>query len=303
MHICMDWQKVNFDWNRARAFLVTAEEGSLSKASASLGMTQPTLSRQVSALEEELSVALFERGNKGLELTPSGLELLEHVRKMGEAAMSLSLAASGQSDTIEGSVCVSTTQIMAVYVMPSIIKKLRQEAPGIMIELVASDEESDLKKREADIAIRACRPTQPYLIATKLSKMSAPLYIAKSYFDELGRPSSLEEFSKANFIGFGNNDFFMQLLNARGMNLSSENFPFFSEDRLVQIELVKQGLGIGLMPKEIGDKESAVLPILSQLEPFEAEMWLVTHRELRTSRRIKKVFDFLVSELRHDTTQ
>ena len=294
----MDWRKLNFDWNRTRAFLVTAEEGSLSKAAHSLGTTQPTLSRQVSALEQELSVALFERVGKGFELTPSGMQLLEHARKMGEAAAHFSLAASGQSDVIEGNVCISTTRIMAAYVMPGILKKLRQEAPGIKIELLASDQTSDLKRREADIAIRSFRPTQPDLIIKKLSKVSAPLYIAKTYFDELGRPGSPEEFNKANFIGFGNDDLFLQLLNARGMKLSADNFPLSSEDRLVQLELVKQGLGIGLLPREIGDNDPSMIPVLPELEPFEADMWLVTHRELRTSRRIKKVFDFLVSELK-----
>lgn len=100
----MDWRSVKFDWNRARAFLVTAEEGSLSAAARALGMTQPTLGRQVSSLESELGVALFERGGRGLELTPSGLDLLEHVRAMGAAATRLSLSASGQSQTDRKSV-------------------------------------------------------------------------------------------------------------------------------------------------------------------------------------------------------
>ena len=97
----MDWRAVRFDWNRARAFLVTAEEGSLSRAAAALGMTQPTLGRQVSAIETELGVALFERSGRGLHLTPNGLDLLEHARAMGEAANRLSLTASGRSDELE----------------------------------------------------------------------------------------------------------------------------------------------------------------------------------------------------------
>jgi len=80
----MDWRSVKFDWNRARAFLVTAEEGSLSAAARALGMAQPTLGRQVDALEEELGVVLFERVGRGFTLTPSGLELLDHVRAMGD---------------------------------------------------------------------------------------------------------------------------------------------------------------------------------------------------------------------------
>jgi DNA-binding transcriptional LysR family regulator len=96
----MDWRAINFDWNHARAFLVTAEEGSLTAAAQALGMAQPTLGRQVAALEAATGVALFERVGRGLELTPSGRDLLEHVRAMYEAAGNLSLAASGQSRSI-----------------------------------------------------------------------------------------------------------------------------------------------------------------------------------------------------------
>src|SRR3954469_6707929 len=100
MRICMDWRWVRFDWNQARAFLVTAEEGSLSAAARALGMTQPTLGRQVVALEEELGVGLFERAGRRLAPTPPGLHLLEHARAMGAAANRVSFAASGQSQSV-----------------------------------------------------------------------------------------------------------------------------------------------------------------------------------------------------------
>ena len=101
MRFCMDWRNLNFDWNRARAFLVTAEEGSFSAAARALRSTQPTVGRQVSALEDELRVTLFERTSAGLVLTQSGLELLEHVRVMA-AALQTSFAAAGQSRAVEG---------------------------------------------------------------------------------------------------------------------------------------------------------------------------------------------------------
>src|SRR3954469_19189080 len=121
MRFCMDWRSVKFDWNRARAFLVTAEEGSLSAAARALGMAQPTLGRQVDALEEELGVVLFERVGRGLTLTPSGLELLEHVREMGEAANRVSLAAAGQSQSIEGSICIAVSEVYAAFLLPPIL--------------------------------------------------------------------------------------------------------------------------------------------------------------------------------------
>ena len=122
---------MKFDWNRARAFLVTAEEGSLSAAARSLGMTQPTLSRQVDALEDELGLVLFERVGRGLVLTRSGLELLEQVRGMGEAATRVSLTASGQTQSIEGAICITASEVNSAFWLPPIIAKLRAAHPGI----------------------------------------------------------------------------------------------------------------------------------------------------------------------------
>ena len=217
----MDWKSVKFDWNRARAFLVTAEEGSLSAAARALGMTQPTLGRQVSALEEELGVVLFERAGLGLVLTPGGLELLEHVREMGEAASLVSLTASGQSTNIEGTVCISASEVYSVFLLPPIIAKLRKLESKINIEVIATNLTSDLRRREADIAIRNFRPTQPELIAKKIKDDSARLYATAEYLKSLGKISSAEDLKRADFISFDNTGMLMNGLNERGMKFSA----------------------------------------------------------------------------------
>ncbi len=293
----MDWRSVNFDWNRARAFLVTAEEGSLSAAARALGMTQPTLGRQVTALEQELGVALFERVGRGLALTPSGLELVEHVRAMGDAASRVSLTASGQSQSIEGAICITTTEAYAAFVLPPIIAKLRQIEPGITIEIVASNAVSDLRRREADIAIRNGRPTDPDLIGKKVKDDFAQFYATPAYLDQIGNPSSLAGFSQADFIGFDDNKPLLDGLNALGFNLTGGNFPVLTGSHLGYWELVKQGLGVGVMQMQTGDAEPLVKRVLPTMDPIEVPVWLVAHRELRTSRRVRLVFDFLSDEL------
>jgi len=294
----MDWRSVKFDWNRARAFLVTAEEGSLSAAARALGMTQPTLGRQVGALEEELGVALFERVGRGLALTPSGLELVEHVRTMGEAASRVSLAASGQSQSIEGTVRITATEVASAFVLPAIVAKLRRTEPGIVVEVVASDSVRDLRRREADIALRSGRPSDPGLIAVKLRDETARLYATDGYLARIGNPQSSEELSMAEFIGSEENERFLQWLNALGLDLTARNFPVLCGNHLVLWELVKQGVGIGAMPTLIGDAEPLVRRAAPWLAPFDFELWLVSHRELRTSRRVRLVFDWLAEELR-----
>ncbi len=293
----MDWKAVNFDWNRARAFLVTAEEGSLSAAARALGMTQPTLGRQVSALEKELNVALFERVGQGLILTPSGLELVEHVRAMGEAANKVSLVASGQSQSIEGSVCISASEVHAYFYLPKIIKKLRKIAPKINIEIIATNKVSDLRRREADIAIRNFRPTHPELIARKIRDEKAQLYATSEYIQSLTEPVTLTILNSAEYISFDSSGELMNGLNALGLNLNKTNFPIISENFLTHWQLVKQGVGIGIMPTDIGDSDPLVQRVTDDFPIIEYPIWLTTHRELNSSRRVRLVFDLLVKEL------
>ena len=295
MHFRMDWRSVKFDWNRARAFLVTAEEGSLSAAARALGMAQPI--RQVGALEEELSVVLFERVGRGLTLTPSGLELLDHVRAMGDAANRVSLSAAGQSQSIEGTVCIAASETYAAILLPPIIAKLRRAEPGIDIEIVTSNKASDLRRREADIAIRNFRPTEPDLVAKKIRDVPARLYAAPAYLERIGNPKVPYDLRHADFISIDNSGMFLKGLNALGLNLAQRNFPIFTENYLVMWELVKHGLGIGVLDGNIGDAEPLVRRALPDLGPLMFPIWLVAHREVNTSRRIRAVFDLLAEEL------
>jgi DNA-binding transcriptional LysR family regulator len=297
MRICMDWRSVRFDWNRARAFLVTAEEGSLSAAARALGMTQPTLSRQVDALEDELSLVLFERAGRGLILTPSGLELLDHVRGMGEAASRLSRAASGQAQSIEGSICIAASEAYSVYILPPIIEKLRQEYPEISVEIVASDKSSDLLRREADIAIRHVSSPQPDLITKKIRDDEGYFYAAHSYRAKLGNPRSVSDLKDADFLAFADNGALINALGALGLKVTERNFPIICDNHIVQWHLVKQGVGIGGITKDIGDAEPLVCRVLPDMAPIIVPMWLATHRELNTSKRVRAVFDFLVAAL------
>ena len=288
---------MNFDWNRARAFLVTAEEGSLSAAARALGMAQPTLGRQVDALEAELGVVLFERVGRGLTLTPGGVDLLEHVRLMGNAATRMSLAAAGQSQEIEGTISIAASEVYAAMLLPPILLRLRREHPGIEVEIVASTRASDLRRREADIAIRNFPPTEPELIAKKLRDAPARLYAAPSYLESIGNPLLPHDLTRADFISIDGSGGFLKGLNALGLNLSERNFPILSENWLVMWEMVKAGLGIGVLDGTIGDAEPRVRRVLPDFPPLMFPIWLVTHRELNTSRRVRTVFDLLAATL------
>ena len=190
MQKCMNWAAISFDWNQIRAFWATAEEGSFSAAARALGQTQPTLGRQVAALEEDLGVTLFERAGRSLLPTKAGLDLLEHCREMGAAAQRISLTASGASQAVEGQVRITATDIMCLHVLPPAVAQIRRVAPGIEVDLVAANDIRDLLRREADIAVRHVRPEQADLTARLVQEATARPYAATRYLEARGRPAS-----------------------------------------------------------------------------------------------------------------
>ena len=293
----MNWQAISFDWNQVRAFLATAEEGSLSAAARALGQTQPTLSRQVAALEEQLGVTLFERAGRAMALTDAGRGLLEHVRVMADAATRISLSASGQSQTVEGKVVITATGNLAVRQLPPIIKKIHAVAPNLQIDIRPSNEVQDLTRREADISIRHARPEQPDLIAKLLYETSAHIYTSQAYLKTFGPIASMQDLSRATFIGLDRIDEMIAAFKEYGLTLSRDQFRFNSPNGNLLYELVKQGLGVSILTKDVETYSDTIRPVLPDQFAIPIPVWLVTHRELHTSKRIRVVYDILAEEL------
>lgn len=287
----------DFDWNHIRAFLATAETGSFSAAARKLGQTQPTLSRQIAALEQDLGVMLFERIGRTLEITQSGMELLEHTRLMGDAANQIALTASGQAQSIDGLVRITASDVMSAYFLPDLLREVRAQAPRLRIDVIASNDIQDLMRREADIAIRHVRPEQPELIAKLVQEASGHFYATTEYLNHAGRPKSKRALSQHEFISFGNTDQMIAYLKPLGIHLSDENFRLGSQNGIVAWEYAKQGFGIAPMSEVVGDATPGVERVIPGMEPIKFPIWLTTHRELHTSRRIRLVFDLLADYL------
>ncbi len=287
----------NLDWNQLKAFLETAETGSLSAAARKLGLTQPTLSRQVAAIEERMGVTLFERVGKAMALTPTGLDLLEHARAMGAAAEALRLAATGRSQAVGGVVSVSASDAVAAHLLPPLVRQLREKEPGIAIEVISSNALSDLLRREADIAIRHVKPVQPDLIARLIREAAAHFYASEGWVKVRGHPRNAEEAAHLPFVGSDRSGQFLALLRQHGLPLTEANFSCYSDHSMAHWALVRQGMGIGAMMDEIARDTPGIIRVLDDVPPVRFPIWLVTHRELRTSTRIRVVFEALAQGL------
>lgn len=292
MRICMK----PMDWNHIRAFHATAMDGSLSAAARRLGLTQPTLSRQVLALEAELGVGLFERRGRKLLLTQTGSALLDHIQIMGDAADNLALAASGRAQDVGGRVCISATDVTATYVLPQIVARIRDEAPQITVVIAASNAISDLHRGEADIAVRHVRPDRPGLVAQHIRDAQAGFFASRDWIARHGEPQSPADLATAELMGF-DDPLFTSVLRDLGVPISPEDFRIVSESAVVVWEMVKRGMGVGVMMREVGEQTPGVVRLLPELRPIPVPIWLVTHQELQSRPSIRLVQAIMAQEL------
>jgi len=287
---------MSFDWNHARTFLAVADEGSLSAAARRLGQTQPTVSRQIAALEEALGVTLFERTARSVLLTEAGVELLDHVRAMASGANMVALAASGQSQSVEGLVRITASDMMSAYVLPPILKALSRTAPLLEIDVIADNSVRDLVRREADIAIRHGRPEQPNLITRRVRDETMRFYASRAYLKAHGAPKA-DDLSGHQIISYVEVERMLGYLLPIGLDLTKDNFRFGSSSQVVAWELARSGMGMMITTDRIAARFPDCRAVLTELDAFTIPTWLVAHRELRTNRRIRMVFDHLADRL------
>ena len=281
------------DWSLWRSFGAVVEHGSLSAAARALGLSQPTLGRHIEALEQALGVTLFERTLAGLKASDTALRLYEPVLAAQRALAEATLMAEGSSAALSGSVRITSSTVMCAYVLPPILYDLRQAFPQIAIELVPTDAVENLLLREADIAVRMFRPTQLELITRHLGDIPITASAHERYIAARGRPERPEQLAEHDLIGFDRSDLFIAAARKMGFELSRADFMVRTDNQVNMWELMKAGLGIGFAQKYLVDTTPGMVGLLPGFSPPPLEVWLTTHRELFTSRRIRAIYDRL----------
>lgn len=285
------------DWAKLQSFVAVAEHGSLSAAARAIGASQPTLSRHIAALEEEIALRLFDRTSEGLVLTAAGAEIYANAQSMTEAANQIGLIASGRSQEVKGSVRITASDTVALLVLPPMLAALRRAEPQISIELVASNETHNLLKREADIAVRMYRPVQNDVITRRLGVLRLGFFASTAYLDERGRPEKLSDALGHDFIGFDRIDTLVEGFREHGLPVDRSFFQFRTDALFTHQALVEAGCGIGILHVDSSLATPGLEQVLPQAPIPPLEFWLTAHIELRTSPRIRRVYDFLAEQI------
>jgi len=289
--------EANFDWALVRSFLAVLDAGSLTAAARRLRAQQPTLSRHVAELEAQLGQPLFERTGRGVVPTAAALAIAEAARRMQGGADDLARVLARRQQATTGSVRITTSTVAAAWLLPPVLAALREQEPGIHIELVASNTVANLLRREADIAVRMVRPAQASLVARKLADIPIVAAAHTRYLARAGTPHVPADLMRHTLIGYDRDDSILRGFAALGLAVQRGQFALRTDDQVVYGRLVATGAGIGFVAGYNLAAWPGVVPLLPMLKIPPLPCWLAVHREIRGSPVVRRVYDALASLL------
>jgi DNA-binding transcriptional LysR family regulator len=284
-------------WELYRSFLGVLNQGSLSGAARELGVAQPTIGRHVAALEKSLGLALFTRSQTGLLPTEAGQSLRTYAESLQSTVAALERAAANQGSGVSGSVRITASDVIGVEVLPPIIARLRDEHPGLTVELALTDRVQDLVRRESDIAVRMMRPRQELLVARRAGQIVLGLHAHQDYVSRRGTPKNIADLANHALIGF---DEMTAFIREAGKSFSAwrrEAFSLRTDNNLAQLALIRSGAGIGVCQAAIAQRDNRIVRILPKQFALPLEAWITMHQDLRNSPRCRVTFDALVKGL------
>lgn len=275
-------------WDALRYFLVVARSPSIREAAKTMKVSHSTVLRQLNLLEEQLETRLFDRNSVGFQLTAAGEDVFRSVLDIEESTQYIQRIATGRDTSLEGLVSINMPEILT---HPSVLpdfSEFKQSFSKIKIKINQSYRMVDLNKREADIAVRLTNTPPDDLVGRKIGKLTLSAYCTNDYALQ---HKPLSQQSKAEIIAYGtpekwNTD--NELLE----NFSHLDVTGYFDNVLLQIELTKQGLGVGIIPTTIADQEPMLVRLVD--ESISYDIWIVYHTDLRYTSRVRVVRDFLV---------
>ncbi|HUH76589.1 MAG TPA: LysR family transcriptional regulator [Devosia sp.] len=291
------------DWDKLRIFHTAAESGSFTHAAEKLGMSQSAVSRQISALEDDLGFKLFIRHARGLVLTEVGEQLFRTAHRMHWELQQVETQMSESQDVPSGPLIVTTTVGIGSTWLSSRLDEFLKLYPLIQLEIRLNDSELDLAMREADVAIRLHRPNQSEMIQRKLFTVHNYFYAAKSYIEEKGMPQSGEELDDHRIITFGEpvpsylGD--INYLERMGRTDSSPRRAALKVNSIYgMMQAARAGIGIAMLPAYVTERSDSLVHVLPEVELPSYEAYFVYPPALKNSKRVGVFRDFLVAKAR-----
>lgn len=287
----------SLNWELCRSFLAILRAGSLSGAGRALGVSHPTIRRHLEELEAGFDAPLFVRSPSGLAPTELSLALRGAAEAMESSFEQMLRSATDSGREITGTVRITTSEVMGAEVLPPMLAKLKNEHPGLAFELDLDDGVVDVLRHEADIAVRMVRPVQAELSARRVANVPLGLFAHQCWVERYGAPTSIVELIQSRgLIGYDRAGSLIDALARRGIAATRRDFGFRSDSTLAQLSAMRAALGVLVCQIPIAARNEKLVRLLPGFG-IELEIWLVTHPNLRGSRRVRECIDALALDL------
>jgi DNA-binding transcriptional LysR family regulator len=286
-----------FDWNDLRYFLAIAREGSTLAAAKALGVSQPTVQRRLSALEESIKRQLVEHHPTGYRLTEFGKTLFPHAEDVERSitAFQRQLMSGGQE--LSGTLRVTCPEGTASRLLAPLIESFRAKYPELRVDLIMTDRRLDLAKGEAEVAVRMHKPGDDSLIARKIADTPWSVYASRSYIKRHGRPQRKEDLDNHAVIEFGGE--IAQIQASRWLRSTAPRATIAARGNsmLGVLAAVKSGAGLAPLPMLLGGREEDLEPLLAPIPEIGSKIYIVMHSDLRRTARVRAFCEFVATEI------
>ena len=279
------------NWDDLRVFLAVARAGSLSGAARALGVNHSTVFRRIAGLEDMLDVRLFERLPTGYALTPAGEETLGIVERIEENVATLDRTVTGQDLRLSGTVRITATDMLALWLLPDHLAKFRAAYPRIEVGIAVGNQTLDLSRRETDIALRIGNTPPETLVGRRVGQLKFAVYGAPDYCAAYPDP----DLAAHSWIGLDGGH--AALTRPFAQLLPGVRPAIRSNSVACTVQLAKAGLGLAVLPCAIAEQKSDLIRVAELPDAFALDVWLLTHEDLRHTARIRAVLEFLTPAL------
>jgi len=289
--------KTILSWDLYRTFLAVFREGSLSKGARGIGISQPTASRHIEALEAAIGMRLFRRLPGGLAPTEAARGLVPDAEAMATAAGTLQRALSGGKRDESGVVRLTAGELIGQEVLPNILRPFCARYPSIVLELKLSNRNEDVLRGNVDIAVRMVQPTQQALLSRRIGEVKLGLFAHRSYVAAFGLPKTPADINGHRLIGFDQDQYIPRSSDSGAYIPSRAQFSFRCDSGPMQAAALRAGIGIGALYLSIARRDASLIRVLEKSFTFTREMWLVMHERAKATRRIRLLFNHLAEAL------
>jgi molybdate transport repressor ModE-like protein len=286
-----------FDWNDLRYLLAIAREGSTLAAAKALGVSQPTVQRRLSALEERIDRKLVEHHPTGYRLTELGKALLPRAIDVERSVEAFQRQLLSEGKDLAGTLRVTCPEGMASRLLAPVIEAFRVKYPELRVDLIMTDRRLDLSKGEAEVALRMHQPGDDSLIARRIANSPWAIFASRSYIERHGRPQRWEDLDRHAIIEFAGELADNHAARWLRRVAPKATIAIRGNSMLGVLAAVKSGAGLAPLPMLLGSSEEGVEPVLHSIPEIDSKLYLVIHADLRHTPRVRAFCDFVVAEI------